>query len=345
MLALLFLYGFETRKGGERRLKKTVFIAVLLLLTFQFFSCSDRRDTAVQKQLVVFHAGSLSVPFAQIAKGFESENPGVKVKKEAAGSRTCARKISELGKKCDVMASADYAVIDALLIPDFASWNIKFAVNEMTITFTDKSKKANIINHNNWYDLLLRDDVSFGRSDPNADPCGYRTVLTVKLAEKYYGEEGLSRKLLNKDKKFIRSKETDLLGLLEAGAIDYIFIYRSVARQHNLKFITLPDEINLKDPRYAERYASVSVKISGKKPGMFIERKGAPMVYGVTVPDNAPSPELAIKFVKYLLEESKGQKIMSSNGQPPVAPAQTGNYENIPTELKGFVIPEEKVKE
>jgi molybdate/tungstate transport system substrate-binding protein len=317
-------------------------MVVMGFFVFQFVSCSGRDDGSVQKRLIVFHAGSLSVPFAEIAKGFEHENPEVKVQMEAAGSRTCARKITELGKKCDVIASADYAVIDVLLIPDFASWNIKFAANEMTITFTDESEKADLIDQNNWYNLLLRDDVTFGRSDPNADPCGYRTVLAMKLAEKYYGEKGLSERLLSKDRRFIRSKETDLLGLLEAGAIDYVFIYRSVARQHNLRFLILPDEINLKDSRYAKIYASVSVKISGKKPGEFIERKGAPMIYGVTIPKNAPSPELAIEFVKYLLEESKGQKMMRDNGQPPVVPASTGKYENIPTELKRFVLPTEK---
>lgn len=332
----------SVKKAVNRVLNKIVSIAVSLFLAFQFVSCSGRDDGAVQKRLIIYHAGSLSVPFAEIAEEFKRENPGVRIRMEAAGSRTCARKISELGKKCDVMASADYAVIDALLIPDFAGWNIKFAANEMTIAYTAESGKADIINKSNWHDLLLRDDISFGRSDPNADPCGYRTVLSMKLAEKYYGEKGLSGRFLNKDTEFIRSKETDLLGLLEAGAIDYVFIYRSVARQHDLNFLTLPDEINLKDSRYADLYASVSVSISGKKPGEFIERRGAPMIYGVTIPDNAPSPELAIEFVRYLLEESKGQKIMARNGQPSVVPALTENYENIPPELKRFTLPAEK---
>lgn len=46
---------------------------------------------------------------------------------EAAGSRDCARKIRDLKRPCDVLASADYLVIEQLLVPDYADWNICFA--------------------------------------------------------------------------------------------------------------------------------------------------------------------------------------------------------------------------
>lgn len=286
--------------------------------------------------MIVFHAGSLSVPFAQIAARFEEENPGVEVQLEAAGSRRCARKISELDRKCDVMGSADYEVIDELLIPEFADWNIKFATNEMALAFMKGSEKAEGLTEDNWYEVLRRDDVTYGRSDPDADPCGYRTVLTLKLAEKFYAEDDLAPDLLKKDQEFIRSKETDLLGLLEAGALDFIFIYRSVARQHDLGIMLLPDEINLRNPEMADYYGKVSVRISGKKPGEFIERAGAPMVYGVTVPKNAPSPDLALKFVDFLLDKNRGLKVMKENGQPPLVPAPTDSYDSIPEELKKY---------
>ncbi len=80
-------------------------------------------SNAAYRQLIIFHAGSLSLPFEKIIAGFKEENPGVEVVKEIAGSRECARKISELNKPCDVFASADYLVIDNLLITRFADWN------------------------------------------------------------------------------------------------------------------------------------------------------------------------------------------------------------------------------
>lgn len=287
------------------------------------------------KELVIFHAGSLTVPFEKIIDGFKRENPGVEVLKEIAGSRECARKISELNKPCDVFASADYLVIDQLLIPNFADWNLKFATNEMTITYNPKSKRAKEINQKNWFQILLDEKVNIGRADPNSDPCGYRTVLTLKLADLYYKKE-LAQKILSKDNEYIRPKEVDLLALLEAGEVDYIFLYRSVAEQHGLKYLVLPDEINLKKAELEDYYKKVFVELSGKKPGEKITQTGASMVYGVTIPKNAANPEMAKKFVEYLLNKNKGLKVVQEMGQPVVVPSRCDNYDKLPKELKQF---------
>ena len=290
----------------------------------------------ISGDLMIFHAGSLSVPLKEVSEAFQKEFTNVKILREAAGSRECARKVTDLGKPCDVLASADYAVIDSLMIPKFADWNIKFAGNEMIIAYTDKSRRSAEINAANWPALLLRDDVSFGRSDPNADPCGYRTVLTAKLAEKHYQQPGFADRFTAKDKPFMRPKETDLLALLETGTIDYLFIYRSVAEQHGLKWLALPDEVNLKKPELADLYRSVSIELTGTTPGTTITQMGEPMVYGVTVPKNAPNPKAAMAFVQFLLAKDKGLAILQRNGQPGVVPSPTATYDKLPDALKPF---------
>lgn len=292
----------------------------------------------ISGNLLVFHAGSLAVPFREIVEAFNKEYPDVNVLREAAGSRECARKIADLDRNCDVMASADYAVIDNLLIPKHANWNIKFATNEMAIAYTKESQGAKEITPENWHRLLLRDDIRFGRSEPNADPCGYRTVLTLKLAAQFYQVPGLVESFLQKDLRYMRPKETDLLALLETQTIDYMFIYRSVAEQHDLQWLALPDEINLKQPDLADHYASVSVELSGTTPGATIERRGEPMVYGVTIPNNAPNPKAAEAFVAFLLNKEKGQAIMKKNGQPSVVPTTSSTFDNIPPSLKPFAL-------
>ncbi|WP_421716680.1 tungstate ABC transporter substrate-binding protein WtpA [Arcobacter arenosus] len=284
--------------------------------------------------VIVFHAGSLSVPFAEIEKAFEAKYPQFDVLREASGSRAAARKISEIGKKADVMASADYKVIDNLLIPKNAKFNAQFATNEMAIAFTPDSKYANEINSENWPEVFLRDGVKVGHSNPNMDPCGYRSILVTKLAEKHYKMDGFYDKLFgygesykvgeeNKDKVIVRPKETDLLGLIEAKAYDYLYIYKSVAEQHGLKYITLPKEVSLKDNENADFYKTASFKIDGKKPGEFITKKGGAMVYGITVAQNDKSPQNkdgAIKFVNFVLSP-EGQEIMKKNGQGVISPA------------------------
>ena len=66
---------------------------------------------------------------------YEKMNPGIKILLEPAGSLVCARKITELKKPCDIIASADYFVINELLIPEYAKWSIRFATNEIVIAY------------------------------------------------------------------------------------------------------------------------------------------------------------------------------------------------------------------
>jgi molybdate/tungstate transport system substrate-binding protein len=52
---------------------------------------------------------------------------------------------------------------------------------------------------------------------------------------------------------------TALLGLLESSDIDYTFEYESVAIQHELGFVVLPEEIDLSTEDFFDRYPQVRV--------------------------------------------------------------------------------------
>ena len=214
----------------------------------------------------------------------------------------------------------------------------------MVIAFNEKSRKGSEINKDNWYDVLLNDKVAFGRADPDADPCGYRAVLTAKLSEKYYNKKGFADKILKKDIQHIRPKEVDLLALLESNTIDYIFIYKSVAEQHKLKYVALPDDINLKNPKLDSLYSTVSVEVKGKKPGEKKIQKGEAMVYGITIPKNAPNMKAALAFVEFFLNKTKGMKIIEANGQPSLVPSYTPTFDNLPDSLKQFATKEKSEK-
>jgi len=313
---------------------------VLFLASITLLACGRKPEKAnpFSGQLTIFHAGSLSMPLKASADSFMKMYPNVKINLEAAGSVECARKITELGKPCDIMASADYKVIDKLLIPQFALWNIPFAGNEMAIVYHDQSRYANELTKDNWFEILQKNDVAYGRSDPNSDPCGYRTIMTLKLAEKYYLNQTLSKNILEKDNKYMRPKEVDLLALLESNTIDYIFLYKSVAIQHGLKYLELPAEINLSDIKMESLYKTVSVDVNGKTPESTITMYGEPMVYGLTIPKNAPNPKLAIEFLKYFLGQKGGQTIIKEMGQTAIVPSATFSYDSIPEPLKIFAL-------
>jgi molybdate/tungstate transport system substrate-binding protein len=314
-------------------MKRLIFL--LFLFTVVFAGCRDN-SVNKQKEIIIFHAGSLSVPLKQLADEYEKRNPGIKILMEPAGSIVCARKITELKKPCDIIASADYFLINELLIPDYTKWSIKFATNEIVIAFQEKSKFASEIDSVNWTDVLLRDDITYARSDPDSDPCGYRSVLAFKLAEKYYNKPGLAERLISKNMDFIRPKEVDLVALIEANAVDYMFQYKSVAIQHGLKYIELPDYINLGNPAKNDIYNSVSLEVAGSKPGSKMTVKGEYINYSLSVISDAVNRDGAIDFVSFLLS-NEGMEIFRKNGQEPIIPFSTEQPDMIPEKLKKYL--------
>ena len=326
------------------RNKKTVeivffrwYISIFIIIAAGFLTlagCEKTKTESSENELIIFHAGSLSVPFRDISAEFKKQHPHISIKAEAAGSRASARKICDLERECDIMASADYRVVTNLLMPTYADFNIQFALNEMVIAYTNVSKFSRNINSDNWQEIFLRDEVAVGRSDPDLDPCGYRTLMVFQLAEKHYKIPGLATKLEVKDR-YIRPKETDLLALLEVGEIDYLFIYRSVATQHGLNMILLPDEMNLKSVDFATVYNTATVKISGKRPGQLITCRGEAMVYSITIPKTAKNEDAAQSWIALLLSE-KGREIMESSGQPCISPAKAEPMNKLPHKLKPF---------
>jgi len=294
-----------------------------------------------QGKIVIFHAGSLTVPFAKMEKIFEAKYPGVDILREAGGSTKMARMISELNKPADIMASADYKVIDKSLIPDYASWNIRFATNQLVLCYTDKSKFASEVGADNWYEILGRKGVIWGHSDPNLDPCGYRSLMVLQLAEKHYKNPGLYDRLIaNRPEKNVRPKSVELVSLLKTGNMDYAWEYLSVAVQHGLKYITLPDEINLGNYKMDSLYKQAEVKVTGKKPGTWMTRKGKSCTYGITLVKDCTNPEGATAFLAYLLDPEGGLKVLKEMGQPPFVPCRVPSEEMknlLPDPLKKLV--------
>jgi molybdate/tungstate transport system substrate-binding protein len=290
-------------------------------------------------RLVLLHAGSLTAPFEALAKAYRARHPGAELLREACGSRLCARKISELGRRVDVFGSADYKVIDDLLVPRFARYNIRFTTNDLVIASTARSRRREEMNESTWPRILSDPEVRFGRSDPDSDPCGYRTLMMFQLAERHYGEAGLAERLTAMHgRTFIRPKETDLLALLDAGEIDYLPIYRSVAVQHGLPFVDLPPQIDLGDPSLADLYRNARVEVIGETPGSRTTLVGEPIVYSVTIPTSAPNPAGAEAFVAFLLSE-EGRRIIDELGQPPLVPPVVSGRDALPALLRQVLGP------
>jgi molybdate/tungstate transport system substrate-binding protein len=289
-------------------------IAIFLLL---LSACGGKRASVgeVSGPLVVYNAGSLAFPFQQLLLAFASKHPGLTPAQESSGSLEAARKLTELGKIPDVLAVADYNVITKLLIPDYAADYIPFASNAMVLAYTERSRHAQEISGENWWQILLEPGVRWGHSNPALDPNGYRSLMVFQLAEQHYGEPGLAGRLEQAlDSRYVRASEAQLVGLLQAGELDYAWSYRSLAASTGLKWITLPPEIDLSDPARTESYARATLRLPGPRlGGDSVEFRGEPILYALTIPNAAPHPKVARAFVDFV-RSPEGAAILQHAG-------------------------------
>ena len=100
----------------------------------------------------------------------------------------------------------------------------------------------------------------------------------------------------------LRASEVDLIALLQTGYLDYCFLYESNAKQYGFNYIELPNQVNLGDPAYASNYQRVQIVYSHQRfATITLDRTGEPIYYGLTIPSNAPHPQLAEQFIQFLL--------------------------------------------
>lgn len=270
-------------------------------------------------RVVVFCAGSLALPLNRVKALYEAEHTDREVSIEPSGSRLALRKWVQMGRHVDVVALADHYLITDEAMPAHADWCVTFAGNRMVIAFTERAKFAAEVSEDNWMDVLTRPGVLVGRSDPNMDPCGYRAIMVLRLADLFYpaergGGQIEKRVLANSPPNCVRPKSTELAALLQSKHLDYAFMYKSCAQHCRFPSVPLPADIDLSDPARDESYARASVRVSGKRPGQTVECRGRAIAYGVTVPRSARR-RAGEAFVAFLLGP-EGRAVFEQNGQP-----------------------------
>jgi len=262
--------------------------------------------------LVVMNAASMTKPLTIVLDSFAART-GLHYQIEPGASLEIARRVTELGRRPDVIALADPEVFPKLLMPRYATWYAVFGRNRIVLAYTDTSKFAHQIGPANWVTIIQRPGVQVGRADPNTDPSGYRTLLTFQLAERYYRKPGLAAALLAAaPQRNVRPREADQVALLQSGDLDYIWTYQNLADQSKLKTVDLPPEIDLGTPADSATYATASARVVGKTLGDTITVRGAPILFAVTVPSIAPHAAAGTRFVAYLLS-ADGRRILRAN--------------------------------
>jgi molybdate/tungstate transport system substrate-binding protein len=272
-------------------------------------ACGHDASRPAEQPLVVYNAASITRPMRAVLDSFALRTH-TRYVQESASSLELVRRLTELQSTPDVLALADPDLFPALLEPRFTTWHALFGRNRMVLAYTPRSRFASEIGAVNWWEVLARPGVQVGRSDPNTDPSGYRTLLVWQLAALHYGVPDLEARMLRAaPPRNVRPREADQIALLQAGELDYIWTYENLAALMALPYLKLPDAVDLGSPTDSILYARASTRVLGKRVGDTITVRGRPILFGVTVPLGAPHSGAGERFVAYLLSP-EGRRIL-----------------------------------
>lgn len=267
-------------------------------------ACSGTPPREARPPLTVFAAASLARPLAALRDSFQRmhETP---LQMELGGSLELARKITELGRVPDVLMLVDDEVI-AALVPTYLDWYVRFGTNRMVVAYSDRSPGADSISAENWWEVIARRDMRVARADPKVAPVGRHALTLLQRAEAFYRDADLADSVLARSpERLVRPTATELAALLETGEVDYILEYESVARQYGFRFVALPTEL------------------------------APPILYGVSVPRQAPSIGAAHTFVAFLVSDA-GRKVLRE-WNVDVLPTPVAIGDRIPPEISEHV--------
>jgi molybdate/tungstate transport system substrate-binding protein len=206
------------------------------------------------------------------------DKTGLKFAGEGKGSKALAHLISAGLRTPDIFISADPKLLDDLMRGGenaLISGYTVFGSARMVVAYSGKSPHrdlfADVVRRNrSILDVLSNPDVRVGRTDPQLDPKGERTVRVLHLLAAHYHHADDESKLLAKAQVF---PEEDLAVRVESGELDAGFFYSTEIPDRGLQAIELPGDSNL------------SQEIS----------------YALAVLRHAPHPDAAKTFAEFVL--------------------------------------------
>lgn len=276
------------------------------------FAVSQRAaETAPAPVVHVAYAGSL-VTLMERSVGPAFARTGYDFRGEAKGSVALGNFIRDGLRNPDVFISADSAVLQSLQAQPHppVRWYFPFASARLLVGYSTKSHFVSLLreaaNHRRSVaSVLQQPGVRIGRTDPAIDPKGYRTLIALRLAERYYHLPGLAKTIALNSSALILPEET-LLVRLESGDLDAAFIYSTESAARDLPTIELPAAVNLGDMKLARTYAKAGVEVDGKR------IVGAPIVYALTIPERAANKRGAVAFIRFLFFKRSRQMLQHS---------------------------------
>lgn len=272
-------------------------LAAMTLALLPTFGVSAAAAGTVQ----VVYAGSLVATMEGPLKAALLSQTGLHLAGEAKGSRALANLIAAGLRTPDVFISADPKLVANLnrtrrLVKAYAV----FGSARMVIAYSEKSPRRGLFERAaagkiSILDVLADPSVRVGRTDPQLDPKGARTIRVLRLLGAHFHDPRKAREVERKSQTF---PEEDLAVRVESGELDAGFFYSTEIPGRELRAIELPDDTNL----------------------------SRDITYTLALMSNAPDPRAAASFARFVMHGG-GKAILEKAGVRYFAhPRVTGSF-------------------
>lgn len=294
--------------------------------------------TTTGAPMISYSADAYTAEVTSLLNGFASSTGAQVAPLKSAGSFADANQIAA-GAPDDVFVSVALTATSAQYLKNLTSnWAVGFASDQMVLAYSNAtqtsaatsainlastaSKSNSTSDWNSFYVALTSGSVKLGISNPVADPAGLRGWLVLEAAGYQYSsgnQQAYVSPLLQNNANVTGTNAAALVAPLEAGQIQFLFIYKSAAVSDGLKFIAFDSRVNLGSPSLGTFYSNFSYTDSAGK------TTGAAIILCITVPLSSINTAEALQFVQYVVQNAK---TLSSYGLQPFSVAML--YNNVP---------------
>ena len=296
-------------------------------------------STVIGNPLISYSADAYANVATALLTGF-STSTGVPVAPVTAGGSTADAAAIAAGAPDDVFISSSLSATSSQYLGNLTpNWAIGFATDQIVLAYSNSTTQTSATNNiialgntaeksnatsdwNNFFTTLVGGTVKIGISSPTEDPGGLRAWLVLEAAGYLYSggnQQAYVSTLLKDQGNVTGASSAALVAPLQAGNIQFLFIYKSAASTDGLNFIPLNSHVNLGSPSLNSYYSKFTYTDSAGT------TKGATIVICVTIPLSSVNTSEALQFVAYLVKNANS---LSTFGLVPITPCLL--YSNTP---------------
>ncbi len=324
--------------------KLAVVSAIIVVCTIAASSYAVLELNMNGQGLIVYSADAYVLESNTILNAFHNTTGYPVAPAIGAGSYSAASSIGQ-GAPADIFISVAKGAFDrSYLLSRYSGWAVAFASDQLVLAYssatlsnaTAKSiiamfSQANASNSSTAYyaafSNLTSGAVKVGIANSSDDPAGLRGWLALEIAGYLYDRGNVGyfvNSTLGNNASVSSLNAALLVAPLEAGYIQFLFIYKSAAIAHGLGFISLPASINQGEPGMSSFYSKFT----------YGTVRGSPIFLYATVLANSSRSTESYAFLGYLVNNTN---ILSGFGMYPLQPCILFSSVQDPPEIAALV--------